>query len=724
MHLRHRVYDKGRAERTALLSQAIFLLWFGCLRKIIYLMQILECAMLTFSSHVDGYYDVSDQLIDYLRRRAEKCFEEQERRRKVDSISDFEENRRDVRDRFLDAIGGLPDKKTPLNAQCTGKIDRGSHTIEKIVYQSLPEFYVTAALYVPKGLGEPNPAVLFLCGHSDSGKAYPVYQAVCVDLVTNGFVVLAMDPPGQGERWQYLDPVNGVRIVGGCTTEHTHAGLQFVACGASLARHFIWDGIRAVDYLTERREVDPDRIGVTGNSGGGTQTCYLMLCEPRLAAAVPCTFPMTLRHYHKTGQPQDSEQIVYKCFVRGPEHVDYITGLAPKPVMIGAAAYDYFPIEGTLETYARARSVYRLYGAEEKISMTVSPSTHAYSPVLRQAAVNWFKIHLKGEPSSFVTGQPETLPEEELYCTAEGQILRTYRESKTVHDLVIDYLKKHNVGSLSAKDIRERIMNVLGIDGDRSKPIYPRMIQDTHAEGYRVEKIFFFSEDNIVVTGVMIHPRPSKEAKLTEMVLLGNGTRDIPLEKERLERRLRRNHRLFIFDVRGTGAVESRPINSFGQTHDSEYRLACDAFMMGISTLGLRVFDVLRGYDYLKSRDDIEKIGIYGVGSGAIISYFAATLEEGFQELTFEDMLYSYRNFVETKFYSRKTCNPKILLWGILEKFDVVDVLPCLSPRKTFFINPRDACGETLAPELFEEKILKKAAEKGYLKDWKPQLLH
>jgi len=124
------------------------------------------------------------------------------------------------------------------------------------------------------------------------------------------------------------------------------------------------------------------------------------------------------------------------------------------------------------------------------------------------------------------------------------------------------------------------------------------------------------------------------------------------------------------------------------------------------------------------NRDDIEKIGIYGVGSGAIISYFAATLEEGFQELTFEDMLYSYRNFVETKFYSRKTCNPKILLWGILEKFDVVDVLPCLSPRKTFFINPRDACGETLAPELFEEKILKKAAEKGYLKDWKPQLLH
>jgi len=680
--------------------------------------------MLTFGSHVDGYYDVSDQMIDDLARRAEKSFEEKERERKLDSISDFEKYRQTIKKRFLEAIGGLPNKKSPLKSQCTRRIDRGSYTIEKIIFQSLPDFHVTAALYVPGNLAGPSPAVLFVCGHSDNGKAYPVYQAVCIDLVRNGFVVLAMDPPGQGERWQYVDPVTGSRIIGGCTAEHTYAGLQFAVCGANLARHFIWDGMRAIDYLTERSEVDPDRIGVTGNSGGGTQTCYLMLCESRLAAAVPCTFPMTLRHYHKTGQPQDSEQVIYGCFARGPDHVDYVTGLAPKPVMIGAAAYDYFPIEGTLETYEEALRIYRLYGAEKKIALTISPTTHGYSSVLRQAAVNWFKIHLKNEEPSFTTGHPDTLPEIGLNCTSEGQILQAHGGCRTVFDLANDYLKQTKTGG-SPTNMRERIVKVLGITGDRSRPIHPRVIQDTYVEGYRVEKVFFFSEENIVVTGVMIHPRMSKEAALTEMVLLENGAKDMASEKDRLERRLRMNRRLFIFDVRGTGAVESRPLNPENPPHDSEYRLACDAFMMGSSTLGLRVFDALRGYDYLRTRGDVEDIGIYGIGSGAVISFFAAALEKGFQELTFEDMLYSYRNFVETRFYSRRICNPKVLAWGILRRFDMVDVISCLIPRGTTFINPRDARGETLAREIFEEDFLNRAEDKGYLKGgWKPQLLY
>lgn len=604
-----------------------------------------------------------------------------------------------------------------------GRIDRGPYAIEKILYQSLPDFYVTANLYIPEGSNK-NPAVLFVCGHSDIGKAYPNYQAVCIDLVRNGFVVLAMDPPGQGERWQYLDPITGSRIIYQCTTEHTYVGWQFAVCGASLARNFIWDGIRAVDYLMERREVDPERIGITGNSGGGLQTCYLMLCEPRLAAAVPCTFPMALKHYHKTGQSQDSEQIVHNCFIHGPDHTDYITGLTPKPVMIGATAYDFFPIEGTIETYGKAQGIYNLYDAKEKISMVVSPTTHEYSPFLRQAAVNWFRVHLKGENPDFIADECKVLPENELNCTAEGQVHKSFKGSRTVFDLVNDYIRQQNVKSYDVGAMRERITKVLGVDGDRSRPIYPRIIQDTNVEGYRVEKLFFFSEDDIVVTGIMIHPRMTKGAALTEIVLLENGTKDIPLERERLERRLRMNHRLFVFDVRGTGAVESRLITPEGGIHDSEYRLACDASMMGFSILGLRVFDVLRGFDYLKSRNDVGEIGIFGVGSGGIISYFTAALEEGLRDLTFEDMLFSYRDFVGTKYYSRKMCNPKILAWGILKDFDIVDILPCFYPRKTFFINPRDARGDLLELQLFEKRFLDVAAAKGYLKEnWKPGLL-
>lgn len=155
--------------------------------------------MRTFTSHVNGYYDVSDQMADDLRRRAEAHFRRQEQERAaITDVAQFEAERRRTRERFLAAIGGLPDERGPLQAQCTGVIDRGSYTIEKTIYQSLPGFHVTANLYVPKGLTGRAPAILLVCGHSEAGKAEPRYQAVCVDLVENGFIVLAMDPPARG----------------------------------------------------------------------------------------------------------------------------------------------------------------------------------------------------------------------------------------------------------------------------------------------------------------------------------------------------------------------------------------------------------------------------------------------------------------------------------------------------------------------------------------------
>ncbi len=148
--------------------------------------------------------------------------------------------------------------RSPLNVQCTGVIDQEGYTIEKLIYESFPNFYVTSALYLPQGLTAPAAAVIFVHGHFDLGKASAEYQAVCIDLVKNGFVVLAVDPVGQGERKQYYDPTTGKVQITSCTEEHTHSGLQFVVGGASIARHFIWDVVRGVDYLESRQEVDRD----------------------------------------------------------------------------------------------------------------------------------------------------------------------------------------------------------------------------------------------------------------------------------------------------------------------------------------------------------------------------------------------------------------------------------------------------------------------------------
>ena len=676
--------------------------------------------MRTFGANVNGYYDVSYQMVDNLRRRAEAHFRRQEAEKaELTSIVAFEEHRKRVRDHFMRAIGGLPEERTPLNVQCTGSLDRGGFTIEKLIYESQPEFYVTAALYVPKGIASPQPAVVFVHGHSDLGKSYPTYQAVCIDLAANGFIVLAVDPPGQGERFQYFDPEKGERIIGGCTTEHTYAGLQFTLSGASIGRHFIWDVMRGIDYLETRPEVDPTRIGLTGNSGGGTQACLLMMSEPRFAVSVPCTFMMTLESYMKTGQAQDSEQIVPGCFANGPDHDDYITAMAPKPVLVGAAAYDYFPIEGAMEAVDRAKRIYALYDAEDDVDIAVAPTRHSYSSYLREACVNWYKRHFRGESPDFTTGEPETLPDKELWATPNGQVLDLYPNSKTVFDLNRERLEVSHVFrptiNHDTDQMQETIREVLGIPERRNQTIYPRIVAENVVDGYRTEEIFFFSESNIVVTGTFIHPLEGTTVERTDLILFENGTNDNPDKREWLESRLAAGRQLFVFDPRGIGGVQVRPFNRGGQPHDGEFKLASDAMMLGISTMGLRVFDVLCGYDYLRTRSDVDQIGLYGIGSGAFYAYFAGALENGFASLEFEDLLYSYRNLTDTRYYDQERYNLKVMAWNLLQNFDLVDLMPCFGERPSRWILPRNAKGEALTDETFDREFLTIAIKRGYL---------
>jgi dienelactone hydrolase len=682
--------------------------------------------MRTFGPNVNGFYDVSDQMIDNLRRRAEAHFRRQEvEKAELTSIAAFEEHRKRVRDHFMTAIGDLPEERTPLNVQCTGSLDRGGFTIEKLIYESMPEFYVTAALYVPKGIESPQPAVVFVHGHSDLGKSYPTYQAVCVDLAANGFVVLAVDPPGQGERFQYFDSETGERIIGGCTTEHTYAGLQFTLAGASIGRHFVWDVMRGIDYLETRPEVDPTCIGLTGNSGGGTQACLLMMSEPRFAASVPCTFVMTLESYMKTGQAQDSEQIVPGCFANGPDHDDYITAMAPKPVLVGAAAYDYFPIEGAIEAVDRAKRIYALYGAEDKVDITIAPTRHAYSSYLREACVNWYKQHFRGESPDFTTGEPETLPDEVLWATPNGQVLDLYPNSKTVFDLNRERLEISHIPQFSinldtgqegcdTNLMRETITEVLGIPEGRDQKIYPRTVTENVVDGYRTEEIFFFSEPNIVVTGTFIQPLEGTVVEQTDLILFENGTNDNPDKREWIEERLASGRQLFVLDPRGIGGVQVRSFNRGGPPHTGEFKLGSDAMMLGISTMGLRVFDILRGYDYLRTRTDVDQIGLYGIGKSAFFAYFAGALEDGFASLEFEDLLYSYRNLTDTRYYDQERYNLEVMAWGILRHFDLIDLAACFGNRPVRWIAPRNAKGEILTDEVFNREFLAVARERGY----------
>jgi len=720
--------------------------------------------MLTFGSHIDGYHDVANQMIDNLRRRAERCFRRREAHRAaVKTLAELDTYRTRMRRNFLHALGGLPKERTPLDPVVTGTLDRGAYAIEKLIYHSLPGFPVTANLYMPKSRrGQtPGPAVLFVCGHGLEAKAYENYQKVCIALAQANFVVLVIDPPGQGERFQFIDEQTGLQRVSWGTAEHTYAGMQYYMAGLSIARHFVWDGIRGVDYLLTRPEVDPPRIGITGNSGGGTQTVYLMMAEPRFAAAMPCTFVMDYESYLKTGQPQDAEQNLYGCFVDGPDHDDYITLFAPKPVQLGIAAYDFFPIEGALATFEKAKKAYALFGpdAPRRLGYTIAPTTHCYSVCLRKAAVEFFTKTLctAGVPP-VEQAEPQALPPEALNVTPTGQVLRTFPQCRTVSALLRDELahlapapRKHD-----PKLLRAMLAEALGIGTNvtefedeaawigppRERPIRPRIIHDEPVDGYRTEKIFFFSEPDVCVTAVMVHPRAApgegspaalagegraRGGAATEMLLLPEGTDAIPAEKARLRGILEQGRNVFVFDVRGIGAVKTRPLTPCcgGDRHNNEFRLGCDAMKMKTSTLGLRVFDVLRGIDYLSTRPDAGAIALTGVGVAGAWALYAAALEPRVAGLTLERALLSYRTAAATRYYDDSLLNFSSVAWGQLRVADTGELLAALAPRPVRFVQPLGPAGVPLERAEIESAFLRPAEEAGLLGaaagGWRPE---
>ncbi|MFH1074448.1 MAG: acetylxylan esterase [Candidatus Firestonebacteria bacterium] len=665
--------------------------------------------MESFGDYIAGYYDVKDQLPHYLRAKAEGMIASEEKEKEnIKTIKDFEERRRKLKAVFIESIGGLPGKRTPLNAAITGKIERDGYLIEKVIFESQPEYFVTSNLYIPKHLKGQAPAVLFVSGHALEAKAYPVYQKVCIDLVKNGFIVLAIDPLGQGERLQYYNNRKKNTDVRWGTREHSYSGFQCILSGAGLARYFIGDGMRGLDYLLSRKEVDGAKIGVTGNSGGGTLTSYLTFLDERIKCSVPCSYVTSRLDYFKTGQAHDAEQNVFGVIKNGINYDDLVTGIAPLPLLIGANAYDFFCIEGAVKTLEKARRIYALYKAEDKISMTVSNTTHQYSDELRQAAVNWFKVHLKNEKPDFVTeADIKTEDPSDLNCTACGQVLAQFPDSETVYSLNRKYAEAVFPERSIIKDGKslvnyinnttERLSNLLPFR-NKGEKIYPRIIEvETIKElGCTREFIFFFSEQDIAVTGYLLKPDRAEEKLKSYILVTEEGTSGFEKQKPLIKRLLKKGFAVFLFDPRGVGGVSSRSSRGISASrmdfgiYDSEFRINYDAIMMGTSVLACRVFDITRAFDYLETREDLDKnnIGLIGRRAAGIWALFSGVLQPKIRSIVIEDTVYSFKNIAETRLFAYDN---KILLHGILKKFDIVDLIPCFSGRKICLIKLKNA---------------------------------
>jgi len=602
-----------------------------------------------------------------------------------------------IRSTMLEQIGGFPEK-TPLNARITGVLKRQGYRIEKLIYESQPNYYVTANLYVPETGAGRFPAVLGTAGHSAGGKSYPLYQRAWIGLVKRGFVVLAYDPPGQGERSEYWDPETGRSRLGIGVPEHIMTGLQCLLTGSNIARYEIWDGVRAVDYLLTRQEVDPERIAVIGNSGGGTQSAYLAVLEPRLAAAVPSCYITSWARLWESPGPQDAEQ-VFAGFLRdGLDFPDFLIAFAPKPIKMLTAIRDFFPIEGARATYAEARRIFEVLGKTERMDFFEYDDTHGWSRPRREATYRWLEKWLNGRDDEGVEPEFATEPERELLCTPTGQVA-TSLKGETTRSLNRALGERLYPGRAAASiqdpaGLRRLIAETLPVPGERGLPRSDRY-GEIGRDGYRIEKIALTPEPGITLPGLVFVPAAGPARKPAVLYINSAGKaadagRGGPLEALALA-----GHVVLALDPRGWGEGAA-PAGRSG--YSGAYQTAMRAILIGKTLAGMQISDVLRGFDYLASRPDVDaaQIGIHGKSNGGVVALYAAALEPRIRQAVVENAPLSYMDLVRATIHENTV---DLIVPGVLRQFDLPDVCRAIVPRPIEIVNPRAPAGGPASPD-------------------------
>lgn len=590
-----------------------------------------------------------------------------------------------VREKIAFSFGPIPER-TALKARTTGIVDRDAYTIEKIIFESRPNFPVTANLYLPKVTGR-VPGVVGTCGHSSNGKAAEAYQSFSQGLARLGYACLIYDPIGQGERLQYHTE-EGKSKYGVGVREHIHAGNQQFLVGENLSMWRAWDGIRALDYLLTRSEVDPEHIGVTGNSGGGTMTTWLCGVERRWTMAAPACFVTTFLRNAENELPADTEQCPPRALALGLEHEDFLIAMAPKPIVILAKERDFFDVRGSEEAYLRIRKVYELLGAAENISLHVGPTEHGYSIENREAMYRWFN-QVTGASSSQV--EPEITLEEDatLQCTESGQVSEL--NPATVFSFTSDKalrLEKRRP-AIGKKQLIRAIKDVLKLPKLPSENPEYRILRSIGNRGYPQAAATAYAVETQKQVFAICYLLANSQHRARPGHGTGRATLYVPHRSSDAELRDEKwlrdriggaGNPVFSCDVRGIG--ESLPntcgINTFDNPYGCDYFYSVHGLMLDRPYLGQKVYDVLRTVQWIQSFG-YQEIDLIGNGWGAIIGTLAACVTPSIVAIHSHNRIESFASIAQSEDYDLPLA---YLPLNLLAEFDLGDCDRILSARE------------------------------------------
>jgi pimeloyl-ACP methyl ester carboxylesterase len=595
--------------------------------------------------------DLHQQLLDLADRQ------QKERRAHfaaATSKADLETLQKSLREKFLRLLGGLPPSKGVPPAKILSTIEAEDYVIEKLVFEGSPGYFVSALLYKPRKITGRVPGVISPCGHSPEGKAASIYQILHINLVKRGYIVLTYDPVGQGERSQFWNADKKKSRFNLVCGEHAVLGNPLYLLGTNLARYRIWDGIRAIDYLAALPEVDAERIGCVGNSGGGTLTAYISALDPRVkAAAIGCyitTLPRRMGNRIQADPDADPEQDLFGFVGEGIDHAGLLALRVPRPTLLATAQFDFFPIEGARESFAEAKKLYQVAGAAERVAMVEAAEKHGLSLPLRQAIYAFFDRWLAGRKveteASEIAVNPR--PAKDLLVCKDEQVNVTF-QSRHLLTLALDEFDSRK------KPARDRT------------PLAELLRLDPQEADYRT----------IEIAG-------GKPVGQTLVVCVnGNESRPWQEEKAFLRALKKLGHAVVVVDPRGVGLLKPKLSVKGHDFADPlvgvEENLAYNAFLVGKSLLGMRVTDVQTAVRKLAAETKRSRIILCGRRDAALVACLTAAIEPSVTHVAMEQMPLTYRWYFDPV---GRPINAASVLPSMLRDYgDLDQVLAAIAPR-------------------------------------------
>lgn len=643
-------------------------------------MALMSAALLAAASLL-----AQDPLLGWLDRLAQGHLDRREATfRALRTPGDARRRQEQVRRQLLESLGGLPEYRGPLNARRTGQLPGDGYVIEKLLFDSLPGVQVTANLYRPTAPGR-YPAIAVPSGHTQEGKPEP--QLLAANLARQGFIALTWDPIGQGEREQTYLPVLGRALSGGGGNEHLELGARSLLLGQSVARWFIHDARRALDYLESRPDVDPARLGVTGCSGGGAIATYLAALDPRVQAAAAGCFINTFRTLF-TGPTPDSEMSLPAFLARGLDLADLFELRAPLPWLLTATEDDYFTPASARPVYEEVRRFYALLGAEDRVAFHVGPGPHGTPRESREAIYRWMHRWLKASPGDITEKAVKLYTGLELRVTPDGHA-GGRKIWEVIHDEFRALRQPRGVPALRAE------LQRLGVPSTGRLPVVT-VEGRSEASGYRVERWRIAAEPGPVPLSANFY-LPDGAGRKPAVLVVEDQRLPVPLYVQRspstgplAEAFVRAGYAVLELAPRDSpSALDGRPFLGNWLTNER-------ADLAGQNLAALRAHDLLGGVDLLAAHPavDADSLRAYARGVKGIWLLLAAAVDPRLKKLWLDRTPVRLATAFESPLTSHLF---EIMLPGFARHWEIADLRQALDGRAVLWSDPANWMNEVIA---------------------------